>query len=480
MPTKVNPILMSLIQQTRSIDPSLSDAFILIANEFDRISGIIDPAPVVAKKIAKVVFPAPLDVFDLAYVINPDNITLTWSAPQVGFLLYEIRQGNLNDTAATWDTATRLLVTGNLNVIINPLLVGVTTFFIKAIDASGTYSALVDSVDVTIMGILAFTVTSSVLGNFVLLDWADPTSDFAIDYYIITRNGVVVARKVFNSFYSIQEVAGGIYTYGVTAVDIAGNQSVEISVQATVGQPADFDYINSIISTLNGTIVNGKLEVISGDSYLFVNLDVTESYQIHFTEDSWASPAAQVAAGFPLWSQPTELTGSYEEVFDFSTIFQNVTVNLSYLFQVITGNFTFGISAKVSDDNITYSSAYTSAAFSVPSVRYVKVKFTFTAGTNADLMIFSNLICTLNIQRANDGGTIDVFAADQPTGTLVNFNKAFAVVESITVTPLNTVQVTAVYDFAGGFNPVSFYILAFDAGGAPCDATVSWAARGVV
>lgn len=476
MPTKINPILMSLIQQSRSIDPSISDAFILIANEFDRISGIIDPAPVVAKKIAKVSLPAPLDVLDLTYVINLDNITLSWNAPEVGFLLYEIRQGLLDDSFATWDTASRLLVTGSLSAIINPLLVGTTTFFIKAINANGVYSAAADSVDVIITGILPFSVTSSVLGNFVLIDWLDPITNFTIDYYIITRDSVVVARKVFNSFYSIQEVAGGIYTYGVTAVDIAGNESAEIFVQATVGPPADFDFINSIMSTLNGTIVNGVLD----NGSLFVNIDTITTYEDHFINNGWASPQEQVDAGYPLWIQPTELTGSYEETFDFLTIFQNVTVNLSYLFNVLSGMFTFGLDIRVSDDDITYSSPYLSAAFSVPSVRYVKALFTFTSGDTLGLMTFSDLICTLNIRRANDGGTVDVFAADQPTGTLVTFNKSFAFVESITVSALDSVQKTAIYDFAGGFNPTSFYILTFDAAGNPCDATVSWAARGVI
>lgn len=461
---------MQLVQQTRTVDPVMGDIFILIANEFDRISKIIDPAPIVPTKIRAIIYPPPKDVVTFVVTHNRTNVILNWDAPQIGFLLYEIRQGSL------WSTATRLLITATQQAILDPILIGTTTYLIKAINGNGVYSVNALSASIVISGIQPFVVSASIIGSYVLLDWTDPVTDFNIDYYIVTKDAGIIATKVFNSFYAVQELTGGDYTYGVTAVDIAGNVSAEMTVLASVASPNDFDFINSIISTLNGTIVNGKLS----RNKIYFNIDLITTYEDHFINNSWASPQEQVDDGYPYWIQPTELTGSYEEIFDFTAVFQNVTVNVSYLFQVITGLFTTGLEIRVSDDNITYSSPYTSPAFFVTSVRYVKVKVTTTSGDTKGIMTFSNLICTLNIRRENDGGTLDIFAVDQPPGTLISFNKSFVLVESITISALDSVQKTAVYDFAGGLNPTDFYGLAFDAAGAPVDATVSWAARGVL
>lgn len=460
----------NLIQTTRELDPGLADVLTLIADEVSRVASIVDPAPVVQKKVAKTIFEPPVNISIFTASFTANNVILTWEAPQVGNLLYELRVG------ATWDAATRLLNTANLSAVLDPILIGTTTYLIKAINNNGIYSKIAASVDVVVPAIGNFTITPYQVNNFVNLDWDEPTSTFTIDHYIITKDTVIIAAFVRSSFYSLQETTAGIYDYGVTAVDIAGNESSEIIVTLDVNGPTDFDFTASLTSSFAGTIVNGRVEY----SRLLVCIDLTKTWTTHFSSQGWTSPQDQIDAGYPIYIQPTLTTASYEEIFDFGAIFQNVIVGLSWLFETIFGAFTFGISVKVSDDNVTYSTAYTSPTNFVTSVRYVKVKLTFTGGNDKALLAFSNFVCTLNVKREVDGGEQDIFAADG-SGTVVLFNKTFKFVESITVTSLNTsIAVITTYNFTGGVNPTQFLVFARNVAGTRIDTHISWKARGVV
>jgi hypothetical protein len=471
MPNTSDAILSSLIQKTRAVDPAIADSFIFIANELRRLSSLVDPAPDVVSKVSAPKPTPPPDVTSGTYTLNSRSVTITWEAPTVDIILYEVRVGS------NWDTANRLVVTGTLSITVDPLPTGTTTYLIKALSALGIYSVDTFQIDVVvpIMGI--FTITPSVINNFIALDWDNPSSTFDIDHYVITKDTVEISANVKSSFYSHQESAAGRYTYGVTAYDIYGNHTDEITVTVDVAAPTDFDIQDSQTSGFAGTIVNGKVDV--GLSALIVCTDLTTTYQQHFVNNGWATPQAQVTAGYERWLEPMLTTASYEEVFDFGTIYQNVIVNLSWLFQTISGSFTFGLLTKVSDDNVTYTAGDTSSSFFVTSARYVKVKFTFTGANAASILAFSNFICTLNVKREVDGGNVSVFAADA-AGTVVSFNKLFKFVESITVTPLDTNIRNWVYDFAGGTNPTSFKVKLWNAAGVRVNGTISWKARGVL
>jgi hypothetical protein len=465
----LNPIINQLVAQARKETNSTAAALELIVKELNRVAGIVDPDPTVQSKV-NIPKPAPpknVDTFD--YELTDSNVILTWTAPQDGFLLYEIRLGS------SWDTATRILTTGNLSVILDPIAVGTTTYLIKAINDGAVYSDDADSVAVIIPAIGSFTVTPGVINNFISLDWDQPTSQFRIEYYIITKDAAIIASRVSGTFWSRQESLAGSFTYGVTAVDIAGNESSEITVTVDVNGPTDFDVQDSQTSDLSGTIVNGAVE----NSRLLVCLNLTETFQQHFVNNAWATPQAQIDAGYPIYIQPTLTTASYEEIFDFGTIYTNVIVNLSYLFETLEGSFTFGIDVRVSDDNITYSSAYVTSSFFVTSARYVKVHFDFTGASNLSLLAFSNFVCTLSVKREVDGGEASVFSTDA-SGTVISFNKAFKFVESITVTVKQTATRFVTYDFAGGSNPTTFKVKVWDSGGTRVSETVSWKARGVL
>lgn len=464
----MNASVRNYIQKVRQLDPNLADVLIELSKELDRVAKIVDPVPFTPKKLSIAKAPAPGSVVNFAYSFTDTNVILTWEAPSSDILLYEIRQG------ATWETATRLLITATLTAILDPIAVGTTTYLIKALNGD-SYSIDAVSLDVVVPAIGNFTLTPSTIGNFIAIDWDAPESTFRIAYYRIRKDGSVVVPRNADTFWSRQEANGGSHTYGVTAYDLYGNASAEILATVEVSAPSDYEYEDSRTSGFTGTITNGYVD----NNSLYVCIDNATSYEDHFNNNSWASPQAQVTAGYPKWLSPFETTASYLETFDFGAIFSNVIVNTSWMTELLSGTFTEGISVTVSDDNITYSSAYTSAAFFVTSVRYVRVTLSFTASADTALLRLFSFIVSLAVKRENDGGEAEVFAADTG-GTVVEFNKAFKFIESITVTPLDTVYRSVTYDFAGGVDPTEFSVLLWNSAGSRVDGTISWKARGVM
>jgi hypothetical protein len=459
----------TLLQKARKLDPALADTLTLIANELGRIGNIVDPKPTVQSKSTTSNPLPPPDVLVFSYVLSTENIALLWQAPSFQSLLYEVREG------ATWSTATRLFITGNLDAILDPSAVGDTTYLIKAISSAGIYSINATSVVVTVPAIGALRITPGQINNTVLLAWSVPTSTFRIASYNVYKDDVL-QFNLTGTFATITEVIGGTYKYSVEPIDIAGNIGTRIDATLDVSSPTDYEFQDSLTSGFSGTIVNG---IVEDADKLLVCVDIAETFEDHFINNGWANPQDQVNAGYSLFIEPSLTTASYEEIFDFSTILQNVIVNLSYSNNLIIGSMAVALDIKVSDDNITYSTAYTTASFFTTSVRYVKAKLTFTGGSDMSLMELYNFIISLIVKREVDGSDASVFAADVG-GTVINFIKPFKSVESITVSSKATVQQQIVYDFAGGINPTSFKVLLYDAAGARIDGTVSWKARGVI
>ena len=439
-----------------------------ITDELARIGVVVDPAPTIERKATTLTGPPPNDVETFNYELTKTNVVLTWDAPTESALRYEIRRGTV------WEDAFKLFITGNLSAVLDPIDIGTTTYLIKSISSFGIRSINATSVEVEVFAIGLVDIASRILENQVLLNWEEPLSTFRVSHYIIRREGAVLVSHNVNTFWAYSEIAAGRYTYSVSTVDIAGNESLSVSVPLTVGNPTDFEIEDDITSVFLGTISNG---IVGDDGKLYINVDTTKTYEDHFTDNSWLSPKKQVDADYDLWIQPTLLAGYYEEVFDFEQVLKNVTVHLSWLFEIIKGNFGFGLDVRVSDDDMTYSTPFTEAVFFATSARYIKAKVTFTSGSDKDLLAFSNFNCSLSIKREQDGGEAEVRASDHPSGTPVTFNKEFLSVESITVTPKGITEKTAGYDFSGGN---TFKILAFAANGDPVDATVSWQARGIL
>lgn len=131
------------------------------------------------------------------------------------------------------------------------------------------------------------------------------------------------------------------------------------------------------VSTFSGTKVNAFLS----DAVLYASVSTTETWQTHYTGNSYASPYAQVAAGYPYYLQPHQSTGSYTEEFDTGAEIAaaNVVATLTYSAPYGTPTVTPTISVKrlAGDPWTNYAGA---SAVYATAFRYVKVAYAFTSG----------------------------------------------------------------------------------------------------
>lgn len=233
--------------------------------------------------------------------LQPNNLHLTWTAV-TGALNYEIRVGTTSDT---WDSASFLLQTGSLQADISPytipLVYGTYVFFIKAIDASGTYSGTANSLQILIAQIPGPIASSSVVGNNVLLRWSIPSSSLQIDHYLIFRNGISIGQ-INGTFDVIFETTAGAYNYTIEAVDIIGNISTPSNtISVTLGNPTDFSLFATVASTFRGNKVNCALDT---DGALFCVIDTQKTWAAHFADNGWVTIQNQIDAGYEKYFEP--------------------------------------------------------------------------------------------------------------------------------------------------------------------------------
>lgn len=407
----------------------------------------------------------PPNVTGFTYVLTRLNVILNWNAVAN---FYEIRQGT------DWNTANRILTTATTQAVFNPLLVGTTSYLIKSISISGVYSANAARVDVIIPPIGTPTPSAQVIDNNVLLRWNEPITTFDILHYKVDRNGTDIG-VIRGTFIALFEIAGGTFTYGIKAVDIAGNESARGTIIATVTSPADYELSGTLTDDFTG---GTKDNCVKDGSWLIAPVDDAETWTTHYTDQSFDQIQDFINAAYSVWVEPSESTGSYEKIFDFGAIFTDTLVSVLFNSLAIDGTVAVVVKIAVSDDNITYSSFVTATSIFAASVRYVKVRFEFTA-TGSSIIAITSLIVNLNIKREVDSGTVNADDADT-NGTFVAFNKAFRDVDSITLTVDSNNEIVAVYDFNDVPDPTGFYVFAYDSTGARIDALVSWKARGVV
>lgn len=214
---------------------------------------------------------------------------------------------------------------------------------------------------------------------------------------------------------------------------------------------------------------------------LLAAVDIAETYQAHFTARAWASPQAQINDGFPLYIQPTKLTGSYSEVFDFGAVFNNIIVGFDWNTIAVSGILdTTTSTIEYSTDGFTYSAPTIGTSVFAPAIRYVRLTLKFVAPNTTTVAYYYNIRATLQIHLEEDGGNGAVLASDVD-GTLVNFGKTFKFVKAITVTPISLFARFPVVNFIfATINPTQFRVLLYDNAGVRQDGDMSWKARGVV
>jgi hypothetical protein len=406
-----------------------------------------------------------------------ENFTLAWGAIQGSFAIdyYEVRYGTTSDT---WTTATNLGTVKGTTYTSKANWVGTRRFFVAAVDIVGTVGTS-NYFDAIVTAPTQPTITQQVIDNNVLLRWNDCAQTLPIDSYELRKGstwaGATVIGTKQGKFTTVFETASGSYTYWLAGIDSAGNYGTPGSVTAPVNQPPDYVLKYNQNSIFSGT----KTNVVSDVGGQLATVNTTETWQSHFTSRSWTTPQDQINAGYPYFAMPSQTTGSYEETFDYGTVLAGTKVTTTLTSTNVTGSTTVTPTVsvrKLSTDPWT-DYAGLSEVYAT-QFQYFKIKYDFASAGGDDLLLLTALNVKLDSKLRNDSGTGTANSGDSG-GTVVNFNIAFVDVDSISVTPLTTSAVIAVYDFTDVPNPTSFKVLLFNTSGSRVSGGFSWSARGV-
>ena len=413
----------------------------------------------------------------VSYALIGSQESISWSVPSSTFAIdrYEVRYGS------SWAAGVSLGSTKATNLRRTVDYSGARTYWVAAIDLVGNVSTAASvSVNITPPGAVTAT-RSDVVDNNALLYWSPPaTGSLPVERYEVRKGstwagGAVVGSNGNSTFTTVFEQQAGIYSYWVVAFDSAGNQSPEVSIVATINQPPDYvlrdDYNDDFVGiTLSGMYAEGGK--VYGPSF-------GETIETHFDSRAWATPDAQITAGYPLYFQPSATTGYVERTMDYGTVLPATIIRLTTAEIVLSGAVTVAVQISYKE---LVGDAWTDAAADVRQVmaaefQFVKVRITFTASGGDDLVELSALNIKLSGKLATDNGSGSAVSTDSG-GTTVNFGIGFIDVRSINVTPSGTAARYAIYDFVDVPNPTSFKVLLFDSTGARVSGGFSWTARG--
>jgi hypothetical protein len=406
-----------------------------------------------------------------------ENFTLAWSAIRGSFSTdyYEVRYGT---TSSTWATATSLGTVKGTTYPTKANWVGTRRFFVAAVDIIGTVGTS-NYFDAIVIAPTQPIITQQVIDNNVLLQWTDSTQTLPITAYEVRKGstwaGATVIGTKQGKFTTVFESASGTYTYWLAGIDVGGNYGTPGSISAQVNQPPDYVLKFDQNSTFSGT----KTNVVLDNGALIATVNTSETWQSHFTSRSWTTPQDQINAGYPYFAMPSQTTGQYYEDIDYGTVLAGTKVSLTPTTNVIAGSTTITptISVKkLSTDALTVYSGLSSVF--ATNFRYIRAQYDFASVGGDDLLQITGLNVKLDSKLRNDSGTGTANSGDSG-GTVVTFNIAFVDVDSISVTPLTTSAVIAVYDFTDVPNPTSFKVLLFNTSGSRVSGGFSWSARGV-
>lgn len=388
------------------------------------------------------------NITDITYsyadtALTSATVTLSWldvTTSQFNVAYYELTYNGVTRTVK----ANSITVPADWN--------GDRTFTVKTVDVHNNKSSGYSESIAKLAPNPPTDVRTQVVDNTIMLYWTLPVrTSLPIDHILIKRGptwetAVVLGDKK-GEFTTINESIGGNFTYWLAAVDTEGVYSEPVSVTTLVSEPPDFVFHGEFSSDFTGTKSSSTFD----GTVLALPVNTTETFEQHFTSRSWNTPQDQVNAGYPIFIQPSGGTGYYEEVFDFGQPLASSRVLLNYKGTAIVGSPTVVTKISLSLDNSTYVDYNGVTDVFGLNFRYVKIRITATSvPANVGLFEISNLTVRLDAKLKNDAGANYISETDS-LGTIVNFNKEFIDVQSITLSPASLEPVMAVYDFKDTF-----------------------------
>lgn len=340
---------------------------------------------------------------------------------------------------------------GTINVLSNSVTlpanwIGNRNFTIYTVDRYGYLSPGVTYSVTKLAPAAALNFRAQVIDNTVLLYWQLPAiTSLPIAHSLLKKGSSWASATTIGTkageFTTISELAAGSYTYWLAVVDTDGNESAPVSLTTAVSQPPDFVFNAEYTTAFAGTKSNAKIEAGS----LLLPLNLTETWQTHFTSRSWDSPQAQVSAGYPVFAQPGLASGYYEETFDYGTSLASSSVKLNSTGVAVVGTCTVTPTISISLNGSTWTDYPGLDNIFALNFRYVKVRLTVTQVTAGALYKLTGLNVRLDSKLKTDAGTVSAVSSDAQ-GTIVNFNTEFVDVVSVAPSALGTSARNVVVD----------------------------------
>ena len=402
---------------------------------------------------AQVTFAAPVpdSPTNLSYTYGTTSntnstVTFTWKAPANSFFAIKEYKVVVSRPDApneeVYVSATKFTTAADW--------LGNATLSVQAIDTIGSESVVVNLTVPKYAPDPVVSINTQIVDNNVLLNWVYPSNtSLPVSHVLIKRgpswdNPDKVIGEKNGTFTSIFELVGGSFTYWLAVVDTDNRESTPVAIPANVSQPPDFVFNAEYTSTFTGTKVNADKLASSNSLLMLVN--TSENWYQHFNGHSWSTPQDQVNAGYPIYAQPSLLTASYEEIFDYEIILASSSITVSYAGAVISGVVDVGFTIQTSADGSTWTTPQSTTSVFATNFRYIKVRFVATGDTDKALYTLNNLIVRLDNKQVSDSGNVTALSTDT-AGTIINFNREMIDVQSINLTAAGTTPLTAVYDF---------------------------------
>ena len=449
--------LQSAIQGIQSTDPRLYNVLSVLASEVETLKNPIPEPPSLDFVEGVNKPPVPTE-----YTVEFTNthILINWDNPdEVAIDLFDVREGD------DWETATRVALIPTSFLTLNPTNVGEHTYLIGSRGPGGESVAQLQ-VQFTIPALGYLVITPSVLDNFVRLSWTIPTSTFAIDYYNVEREGIVLGR-IPATFVTHFENTAGEVTYSISPVDIAGNIGPKITEDVIVRSPIDFELQESRSLEQATSVLTNVYEENDGSFLAPVPI---ETWNQHFSRNSAASIQDLIDDGYNIWAQPNDSPGSAVLNFTIPNALNDVIVEMHWATREIVPSVV--VTASLTASGTTYSGQ---SIFLNTLPTSFSVTLTFTA-TGQGIVQLLGFMINVILKKAQDSGTSST-SSGHSSGTLVSFTRDYLEAPDVAVVVKDT---GSFYATISNVTTDDFRVRVFDENGNRASKNIDWLARGII
>ena len=389
-------------------------------------------------------------------------------------------------------------------------------FRVRAWDTGGNHSDSWGECDFTVIGPnTPFFNEVQVVVNAVMFWWSEPKiTTFNIDRYkmYIVEEGVPREIGETDALYATRtESYNEQYTYGISAVDIAGNESgMAITIQE-VDAPSGFVLYWNKNSKFDGERTNMILDG-AGNMLGPVSNDETWIENIQRIGRGENLTWIQKLSASQVWAGPMVEPGLYEETINIGSLITTSKITITPIKTILEGDPTIKCFITTSQDGVIWEAWSESFQLYAVNFQYVKYKIEVTDG----IVAFHNINYKLDMQRKQDFLTSMVYASDcysevvyfldeeenpildedgypmidhensirkdsSDMGTWVPFNIKFTDVEvPISAEPVDKATgLNPMVVFEDVVNPQGFYLSLWSKKGEPMNGKIQWFALGV-